>query len=157
MNGGPGVPDGAIDWPIIGFANTLNSDGSGTSVGHFQVYDESLNSGSGAWVTLGTTVNYNDWNLSIDYTGSSFVYSINGVAVYTDTSPNAGTTGFTAVNMEAYNFGDPATFPSVTPANYTAYWSNTPVPEPTTMVAGALLLVPFGMSALRLLRKKQTA
>ena len=30
-------------------------------------------------------------------------------------------------------------------------------PEPTTMVAGALLLLPFGMSTLRLLRKKQTA
>jgi len=31
------------------------------------------------------------------------------------------------------------------------------VPEPTTMVAGALLLLPFGMSTLRLLRRKQTA
>lgn len=31
------------------------------------------------------------------------------------------------------------------------------VPEPTTMIAGALLLLPFGASALRILRKKQTA
>jgi hypothetical protein len=31
------------------------------------------------------------------------------------------------------------------------------VPEPTTIVAGASLLLPFGASALRLLRKKQTA
>lgn len=29
------------------------------------------------------------------------------------------------------------------------------VPEPSTMVAGALLLLPFGMSTLRILRKKQ--
>jgi len=29
-----------------------------------------------------------------------------------------------------------------------------PVPEPTTMIAGALLLLPFGASALRILRKK---
>jgi len=29
-----------------------------------------------------------------------------------------------------------------------------PVPEPTTMVAGALLLLPFGASALRIIRKK---
>lgn len=34
---------------------------------------------------------------------------------------------------------------------------NAPVPEPTTMIAGALLLLPFGASTLRMLRKKQTA
>jgi hypothetical protein len=31
------------------------------------------------------------------------------------------------------------------------------VPEPTTMIAGALLLLPFGASTLRILRKRQTA
>jgi hypothetical protein len=31
------------------------------------------------------------------------------------------------------------------------------VPEPTTMIAGALLLLPFGSSAIRILRKKHTA
>ena len=30
------------------------------------------------------------------------------------------------------------------------------VPEPTTMIAGALLLLPFGASTLRILRKRQT-
>ena len=33
----------------------------------------------------------------------------------------------------------------------------TAVPEPTTLVAGALLLLPFGFSTLRILRRKQTA
>jgi len=33
----------------------------------------------------------------------------------------------------------------------------TPVPEPTTMVAGAMLLLPFGVSTLRMLRKSRTA
>ncbi len=32
-----------------------------------------------------------------------------------------------------------------------------PVPEPTTMIAGALLLLPFGASTLRILRKRQMA
>jgi hypothetical protein len=32
-----------------------------------------------------------------------------------------------------------------------------PVPEPTTMVAGALLLLPFGASTLRILRKNRAA
>ena len=33
----------------------------------------------------------------------------------------------------------------------------TPVPEPTTFIAGALLLLPFGASTLRILRRKATA
>jgi len=33
----------------------------------------------------------------------------------------------------------------------------TAVPEPTTMIAGALLLLPFGASTLRILRKNRTA
>jgi hypothetical protein len=33
----------------------------------------------------------------------------------------------------------------------------TPVPEPTTMIAGALLLLPFGASTLRMFRKRQMA
>ena len=33
----------------------------------------------------------------------------------------------------------------------------TPVPEPTTMIAGALLLLPFGASTLRMLRKNRMA
>jgi len=32
-----------------------------------------------------------------------------------------------------------------------------PVPEPTTLIAGALLLLPFGASTLRLLRKNRAA
>jgi hypothetical protein len=32
-----------------------------------------------------------------------------------------------------------------------------PVPEPTTLIAGALLLLPFGASTLRILRKSHTA
>ena len=34
---------------------------------------------------------------------------------------------------------------------------NAPVPEPTTVVAGAMLLLPFGMSTLRMFRKNRTA
>jgi hypothetical protein len=37
------------------------------------------------------------------------------------------------------------------------YNALTPVPEPTTMIAGALLLLPFGASTLRVLRKHRKA
>ena len=40
---------------------------------------------------------------------------------------------------------------------YTGSDMVTVVPEPTTMIAGALLLLPFGASTLRILRKKKTA
>jgi hypothetical protein len=36
-------------------------------------------------------------------------------------------------------------------------WNVTPVPEPTTMIAGALLLLPFGASTLRFVRRNRTA
>jgi hypothetical protein len=46
------------------------------------------------------------------------------------------------------------------PDNHTAqemFYNVTPVPEPTTMIAGALLLLPFGASTLRILRKSRAA
>jgi len=36
-------------------------------------------------------------------------------------------------------------------------WNLTPVPEPTTMIAGALLLLPFGASTIRFMRKNRKA
>lgn len=48
-------------------------------------------------------------------------------------------------------YGQPAGPFGVTTRGLTI--TGTPVPEPTTMVAGAMLLLPFGMSTLRMLRK----
>jgi hypothetical protein len=41
--------------------------------------------------------------------------------------------------------------------NQEMLYNVTPVPEPTTMIAGALLLLPFGASTLRILRKSRAA
>ena len=141
------------DYPIIGFANTPNADGSGSSGGHFQVYDSSI-----GWTTISTAVNYNSWNtLSIELTGSSCIFSVNGSDVFTVNDIN-GSVGFSSMIMQAYNFGDTATFPNVNSADYTAHWANTAaVPEPSTVVAGAILLLPFGVSTLRILRKSRKA
>ena len=54
-----------------------------------------------------------------------------------------------AYGVAALNLGDPG--------QVQAQLVIVPVPEPTTVIAGALLLLPFGASALRILRKKQTA
>ncbi len=60
---------------------------------------------------------------------------------------NFNLNGVNTLDFDVYNDG------SIT--GLRVEWS--PVPEPTTMVAGALLLLPFGMSTLRMLRRKQTA
>jgi hypothetical protein len=62
---------------------------------------------------------------------------------------------------------DPTSIGSWSPLDPPAAWDKpsdvnvqvfgTPVPEPTTMIAGALLLLPFGASTLRMLRKNRTA
>jgi hypothetical protein len=44
----------------------------------------------------------------------------------------------------------------ITSYNFTSD-SLAPVPEPTTMIAGALLLLPFGASTLRIIRKNRKA
>jgi len=47
--------------------------------------------------------------------------------------------------------------PTVTGGGQEFILNFTPVPEPTTMIAGALLLLPFGASTLRFLRRNRTA
>jgi hypothetical protein len=61
------------------------------------------------------------------------------------TSPGEYFTGF---NVSADQFG------SYAPVMTHVTLGNVAVPEPTTMIAGALLLLPFGASALRSLRKR---
>ena len=59
----------------------------------------------------------------------------------------------TSLNKDAANgagFLDGGTFPTLTPIL-------APVPEPSTVVAGALMLLPFGIGAIRSLRKDRTA
>jgi hypothetical protein len=134
-------------YPIIGFSNYGGP-------GRFRIYDGDL----GGWVNLGASISYNSWNtLAIEFTGTSFVFSVNGNNVYTDSTIGA-TAGFSAVIMQAYNFADAGMAPGAVLVDYTAHWSNTAaVPEPSTVVAGALLLLPFGVSALRRLGKSRKA
>jgi hypothetical protein len=58
---------------------------------------------------------------------------------------------FTISNLDNGGYGNP------TGLRVEMTGSATPVPEPTTMVAGALLLLPFGASTLRMFRKSRTA
>jgi hypothetical protein len=132
-------------YPIIGFTNLGDS-------ARFRVFDGEV---TGGWVDLAATVLFDAWNtLTMDFTGSEFVFSVNGTVVYTD-STIGGTTNFREVIMQAYNFfgADPAFANlNVNPVAYTAHWANTQgavVPLP-----GTLALVGLALLALRVQRRR---
>ena len=104
---------------------------------------------------LGTDPNYNTQLPSIQV-------SVTGTSPVTFTA-----TTISMINhWQAFNFDFTATGTSTVIAflgegpdnqKYIGLDNVSVVPEPTTMVAGALLLLPFGASTLRILRKNRTA
>lgn len=130
-------------YPIIGFTNW-----GGTP--RFRTWD-----GTSGWVDLTTPVAYGQWTtLQILLTNTQFEYRVNGSLEHF--SPLDGSTGFGAVIMQGYNFGDPALANAITgggKGSYTAYWANTggqsPVPEPATYGMMGLGLAAIGLISRR--------
>jgi hypothetical protein len=78
-------------------------------------------------------------------TGSTVSFTVGGYEI--DVTPDA-IAPYGASNFDGDN-------PWVQPPQaMTATFDVTPVPEPTTIIAGASMLLPFGASTLRILRKK---
>jgi len=117
LDGGP-----SLAYPILGFTNFGGAP-------RFRAWDADT-----GWVNLIDTVNYDSWNaLSIEFTGTSIEFSINGALAYTDNT-FVTPTGFTGLIMQAFNFGDPANITGAVVNDYVARWSNTQeVPEPASL------------------------
>ena len=88
---------------------------------------------------LNVTANYDEVNID---NGAPIVFTFAGV----------GTVTVTPLAMQTGPVGSLGTTTYDVNANF--LFTPTAVPEPTTMVAGALLLLPFGASTLRILRKR---
>jgi hypothetical protein len=125
----------AYNGGTAGFAQTLSvSDGSFQFNGaYFASWPNSSPSGATSIEVIGLLGGVQQWTLSEGVNSSTWAF-LDG-------------TGTSAVNeLEIVaNSASPYLMDTLT---------YTPVPEPTTMVAGALLLLPFGASTLRILRRR---
>jgi len=117
-----------VGWSATGTSSTATTSGTPAETGNLYYW---INLSS--LITQSFTIDQKDWNGATLVGETIITYDGSGVASVPapgeDRSWNNA--GFTATDV--------------------------PVPEPTTMIAGALLLLPFGASTLRMLRKRQTA
>jgi hypothetical protein len=135
-------------YPIIGMTNASPTDPFNQSAAdrtaRWRVWDSNTANG---WVDLTDATPTLGWHdLSILFNGTSFIYSVDGSQVYTETPASAADVGTLAnVYLEGYNFGS---------GNYNVLWDNvnaaSQVPEPAS---GALMA--FG--AFFLLRRRRAA
>jgi hypothetical protein len=89
------------------------------------------------------------WGLTFDYYDGLMIEDETTGVQYVINSQSAHSPGNGTIYEDTVALG----YPDGVPITLTI----TPVPEPTTMIAGALLLLPFGASTVRILRRNRTA
>jgi hypothetical protein len=143
-----GPPSGSATSAAVTGNGTLTiKDATGTLTGtvNWQTIQENTSAGS---LNLNASINLN----SLVYTGTKSDLTFlagGGQGVETVTFSFTTTESLLALynGSVASSFANPAFSGALTS-------SFSPVPEPTTVIAGALLLLPFGLSTLRIIRKK---
>jgi len=159
-NSGGGPTDWTVDYGTV-TAVVLASAPSGDAAEMFATSSTFYTSDFYQNITLPTGAE--DVSFWVYVPSGGGVLSVN----FTDANPDLMDTGITAGSgWKQYNFIYTPTDPTVTPtiefdwnsaggsSAYIDDVSVTPVPEATTMIAGALLVLPFGANALRILRRR---
>jgi hypothetical protein len=161
----PGVTVGGVNFqytdPNPGVLFVLGDGFYGSSAATLSPQDFSANASrnyeDGITVTLPSPVTALSTTIGSFYPGSSpFIFVINGSS-YTATSGSTAAPTFVGITSDtpftSFTVTDPNDY-AMTFANFNFAPSLAPVPEPTTIISGAMLLLPFGSSAFRQLRKK---
>jgi len=165
---------GSLGSAVIGASQTISGMNSGVWTANFsaQAYYNSGSSGPLTFVYTITQLTGDPGNPLTGFNISSFlgvgpiyvgsIGAVAGLSVYS-ASGNTLDFGFTGLGN-----GNSATIVVQTASSVWGYGPGTisdsqsvnfqslSVPEPTTMIAGAMLLLPFGASTLRMLRRKNT-
>ncbi len=160
VNGGPGIQNAAYLYSKLapgiisgaGSGNTQPSDDQGAAMA------------LAMYTVLYNSTGYGTYNSAFGGPGAFQItggLQTSGSAVYTDyiADLNEGVLG------TLHGSSSSVTGNELVPTDPTAqgmilmggYANGSPVPEPTTIIAGALMLLPFGASTLRILRKNRAA
>ena len=123
--------------PIIGFNNLGTNNGNTGSAG-FQVFDS-----TNGWTNVPGFTGYDQWyQLSYALSGGHFAYYVNGVLVYTDTTPALATAvSISNEILQGYNGG------TATAVTYTIDWSPVQNTQATIAESGDLQVTGSAISA----------
>jgi hypothetical protein len=138
-----GIQNAAFLWNAFGGKVTTGSQGAGLAEAMYQVLYDSTGYGALNTGILSFTPEFGTDQIAQDYYKECIDYlAANGSAV----AENVHNMGILVPNPEDSSIGAGQEFIFISA-----------VPEPSTIIAGALMLLPFGASTLRILRRNRTA
>jgi hypothetical protein len=173
LPGSTAIADWTVTTAALAWIGPSNPFGLSASDGSYFLdlsgYHDNQPYGGVASTTFSTIINQ-QYNVAFDI-GSDRTYNTAAPSVQVAVSGTPPTGTFTASTFGSLNHWETFNFVfTATAANTTIAFNGvgadnqkyvgldnvvvTPVPEPTTMIAGALLLLPFGASTLRILRRR---
>jgi hypothetical protein len=121
----------------------------------FSFYIQLLNNGTAITPDFSTLI-ANPYTFGFTE-NNPFNFAVDNLYVSTSTGALASSLTFNEIAIEVLNNSQDEATTSFSVSLGVNQPAVAPVPEPTTVLAGALMLLPFGASALRGLRRKQAA
>ena len=149
------IASSSANWTLVGGTSQTIASGGSVDVADQTAYINIVSVILAPGLYSVVTATSMDYNSSSQYGGASLVTfnTLAGVTQGTyDIWASGSSLGLTLSGMQTTGPG--TAYPWPLPVFGAGTLSVSSVPEPTTMVAGALLLLPFGASTLRILRRR---